>query len=857
MDRLRVSALKSIGWSAAAALLGVSIAQAQAPATPNTPAPAASADQSAAATDQNGGALQEVVVTAERRTEDVQTTPISVDAVSGAQLAQQNVTQIKSLQLYAPSVTIDDDGLYQSFNIRGIGNQAITPDITTGVAVLVDGLFSPETHGLDEPFYDVQDTEVLRGPQGTFVGYSSTGGALEITTNSPNFRGDNGYVELEAGNYTDKRLDGAANFDLSSTFAVRLAFNMEQRGSFYRDAGAQIIPGEAEPIQDPGSVDNKDIRLSALWKPSDSFTALLKLDYNSSNDGGDVSQVNQAPFTVPAGTACPQGSPTLPGPGGGSTCHATNYIYSSHNPYVLNWGPQAYLLPQLGHPYYNERLGLHLDYIFPDGIDLRSVTGFQQTQYDTYGNQDSQPQTVTYATPTGCSVAAGTCTGSFSQTFNSEGAFYQWIPRDDYYSEEINLISPTTGPFYSKFNWIAGATWFYRDTGVTVAGVNTTPPYSFEQPFVLGINDDDLNRIAGVFGQVSWNLTQTLQLQVGARENWDNNPTRATVDEVGLPFSAVGIPAPPTAPNIGCTGAYQTGSKFLPSQTGYFCAPAVDQSAQYEDSTPTGKIDLNYTPFAGQFFYAFFARGYKAGGALAGAPTFQPEHVNDWELGWKTTQLDGHLQASLGGYYMDYQGMQQVIYDIYTGAGTEIVNLGSSTLKGIEATLNARLGGFDFNFNGSFEKSALANIHGVVASYELPPTAANKGQCGLAGVSTAACFDYTPYEANIAGESDIFAPELQGTIALDYRLLLGQGTLIPQIQYSYTAHQYAALFQIPFYYMAARHIWNASLTYNVNQWNTELFMNNFTDETYLAGNSGNTVFYGAPMQLGVRVRRDF
>jgi iron complex outermembrane receptor protein len=632
---------------------------------------------------------------------------------------------------------------------------------------------------------------------------------------------------------------------------------MEQRGSFYRDAGAQVIPGEAEPIQDPGSVDNKDIRLSALWKPNEQFTALLKLDYNSSDNGGDVSQTNQTPFTVPAGTVCPSGSPTLPGPNGGSTCYSQNYIYSSHNPYVLNWGPQAYLLPQLGHPYYNERLGLHLDYIFPDGIDLKSVTGFQQTQYDTYGSQDSVPQTVTYATPTGCSVTAATCTGSFSQTFNSEGAFYQWIPRDDYYSEEIDLVSPTTGPFYSKFNWIAGGTWFYRDTGVTVAGVTTTPPYSFEQPFALGINDDDLNRIAGVFGQVSWNITQTLQLQVGARENWDNNPTRATVDEVALPGSLIGIPGfTPSTPNVGCTGAYQTGSKFLPSQTGYFCAPAVDQSAQYQDKTPTGKIDLNYSPLPGQFFYAFFARGYKAGGAAAGAPNFQPEHVNDWEAGWKTTQFNGHLQASLGGYYMDYQSMQQPVYNILTGTANEVTNIGNSTLEGIETSLNSRFGGLGINFNASFEHSRLGSIT-TVAAYELPTGSANEGQCGLPGVATAACFNYAPYETNLSGESDIFAPQFEGTLGVDYRLHIGEGTLDPQIMFSYTAAQYAGLFQIPYYYMAPRHIWNASLTYNVNQWNAELFMNNFTNDVYLAGNSGSSVFYGAPMQLGVRVRRDF
>jgi iron complex outermembrane receptor protein len=852
----RVSAVVTAVTGLVAAACLPSGAWAQAATGDQNAATAGSASQGGAAqadTAQNGaaggGALQEVVVTAERRAENIQTTPISVEAVSGDQLAQQNITQIKNLQLTTPSVTIDDDGLYQSFNIRGIGNQAITPNITTGIALLYDNLFSPETHGLDEPFYDIADTEVLRGPQGTFVGYSSTGGAVEITTNNPNFRGNNGYLELAAGNFTDKRVDGANNFQISDTFAVRLAFNWEQRHSFYRDNGARIIPGEAEPIQDPGSVDNKDVRLSALWKPSDRFQALLKLDYNASDNGGDVSQVNQTPFTVPAGTKCPAGSPTLPGPNGGSTCFATNYNYSSHLPYVLNWGPQAYLLPQLGHPYYNERLGLHLDWYSANGYDLRSVTGFQQTQYDTYGNGDSYPQTVTYATPTGCSVTAGSCTGSFNQTFNSRGAGYQWIPRDDYWSEEVDLISPTTGPFYSKFNWIVGGTWFYRDTGVTVSSVNTTVPWSFERPMIVGVNNDVLNRIAGVFGQVSWQIVPSLQLQVGARENWDDNHTRAYVNEIALPV------LPPTAPNVGCTNApYMTGAGFLPSQTGYLCPPQPYQSTTFKDTVPTGKIDLNWTPWNGQFFYAFFARGYKAGGAQEGSPNFEPEHVNDWELGWKGTF--GHIQTHLGGYYMVYQGMQQVIYNLITGSGTTVVNIGSSTLEGIEATLNARFGGLGINVDGSYEHSALATIHGVVASYELPPTAANHGQCGLPG-AVQPCFDYTPYEANISGESDIFAPELQGSIGVDYQFHLGQGVLDPSIQYAYTGHQYASLFQIPFYYMAPRHIWNANLTYNVGQWNMEVYTTNFTNETYLAGNSGNTVFYGAPMQVGMRVRRDF
>ncbi len=787
-----------------------------------------------------GAALQEVVVTAERRAENIQTTPISVEAMSDAQLASQDITHVKNLQLYTPSLTVLDDGLYQAPNIRGIGNSAIIPDVTTGVAFLEDGLFSPEPHGLDDPFYDMADTEVLRGPQGTFVGYSSTGGAIETTSQNPNFRGTNGYVELAVGNFTDKRVDGAYNFVLSDTFAARLAFNEEQMGSFYRDNGSQVIPGEAEPIQDPGSTDNKDVRLSLLWKPTDHFQALGKFQYSSSNDGGDPSQVNQATYTVPKGTACPFGSgPALPGPNGGSTCHTTDYIYSSHNPFVLNWGPQAYLLPQLGHPYYNYRLGLHLDYTFDNGIDLRSITGSQQTQYDTYSNTNAIPTTLTSAS-------------GLTNTFNYEGASYQWIPKDDYTSEEIDVISPTTGPFWNKFNWIGGATWFYRDTGVAGYSVSGTPPlYSLEMPEVVGTNDDDLNRIVGLFGQISWQMTQTLQWQIGARENWDNNPTRATVDEVAIPGL---IPA--TEPDVGCSPnlPYMTGLKFLPSATGYKCTPPLDQSTQFQDKTPTGKIDLNWTPLPGQFFYAFFARGYKAGGAQPGAPNFQPEHVNDWELGWKGT-YGNWLTASLGGYYMKYQGMQQDLTTVNTLSGAPyVLNIGTSTLDGIESTLNARVGGLGIDFNADYEHSKMGAAPGIVTTYELPSTARG-GECGLPGVPVSPCFDYYPYQTVLSGEQDVFAPKFQGTLGVDYRINVLGGVLDPRITYSYTAAQYASFFQIPFYELGPRHIWNAALTYDVNQWDAELYINNFTNEVYLTGAA--PVYYGAPEQMGIRVRRDF
>ena len=163
--------------------------------------------------------LTEVVVTAERRAADVQHTAISLTAESGEQMGKDHLFNISDLQTATPSFSVNTAGQYNSINIRGIGNAAVNPAITPGIAVERDGLVQAETIELSEPFYDIADVEILRGPQGTFIGQSSTGGAVLINSHSPTFDGLNGYVNALVGNYSDNKVDGAINLPISDTLA--------------------------------------------------------------------------------------------------------------------------------------------------------------------------------------------------------------------------------------------------------------------------------------------------------------------------------------------------------------------------------------------------------------------------------------------------------------------------------------------------------------------------------------------------------------------------------------------------------------------------------------------------------------
>ncbi|WP_206436050.1 TonB-dependent receptor [Altericroceibacterium xinjiangense] len=224
----------------------------------------------------SGGALSEIVVTALRREEDLQDVPIAATALSGEALQNKGVERIEGLQFVAPSLSVTDAGLTQSVNIRGIGIASGSPAVANGVAVYIDGVFQPPVLTTSS-FYDIRSVEVLRGPQGTLVGSNATGGAVFINTESPSTDRVKGYAQASYGSYNEVTAQGAINFPLTNTLAVRAAGNFRDRDSYYEDLG----PFDNEP----GSLEEYAGRFGVLWEPG-AFTALGKVEWIDRNTGG-------------------------------------------------------------------------------------------------------------------------------------------------------------------------------------------------------------------------------------------------------------------------------------------------------------------------------------------------------------------------------------------------------------------------------------------------------------------------------------------------------------------------------------------------------------------------------------------
>ena len=306
---------------ASAALIIGGAAPAEAAALP-TASPAADASESTPA-------LQEVVVTAEKRTTNLQQTPIAATVLTGNQLLNNGVITVDQLETVSPSLAVDSYGQGNEFNIRGIGKGEHNTQTQAGVITYRNGVASFPGYLEDEPFYDVSNVEVLRGPQGTFAGENSTGGAVYITEAAPNFRGVNGYVLGQYGNYNDAMLQGAVNLPVSGTLSTRIAFYDEHRDTFFHIAGAYFGGN--------GSLNESSIRFGLLWQPSEKLSALWQTTYSYVDNGG-----------YPASPAT-----------------ATTPLYR-----VTANGPQAGI-DQIA------RSTLNVNYRMDDGITLRSITGVQ------------------------------------------------------------------------------------------------------------------------------------------------------------------------------------------------------------------------------------------------------------------------------------------------------------------------------------------------------------------------------------------------------------------------------------------------------------------------------------------------
>ncbi len=248
-----------------------------------------------AADDGARAALEEVVITAERREQSLQDAPMSATVLSAEGLASQGIDSVLDVQQAAPSVAINTYNRGTFINIRGVGIAQSAPTSNPGVAYYVDGVFVPHETTIAHSFYDLGSIEVLRGPQGTLTGQNSTAGAIYVTTPQPEFGRFSAYVDQTLADYDWFRTVGAVNLPVGDTLALRVAATRDKRDSFTRNIG----PSGTEP----GSSNFKGYRASLRWQAASMLSLDLRYEhydlqsgYNAVKNRNDA--VTDDPFII-------------------------------------------------------------------------------------------------------------------------------------------------------------------------------------------------------------------------------------------------------------------------------------------------------------------------------------------------------------------------------------------------------------------------------------------------------------------------------------------------------------------------------------------------------------------------------
>ena len=228
-----------------------------------TTAPASAAQSSAAETEPP--ALADIVVTAQKRSENIQKVPLAISVVSADALRTGGALTAADLAKAVPSLQTFVTGPFANLTIRGIGSTQVNTFGDPAVSFVLDGVVQDRAANATASFYDISRIEVLKGPQGTLFGRNATAGALNIVTNDPSFADFAGNAEIEVGNYHSVNTTGAINLPVTGNLAVRGAWQTTNHDGYFSNGY--------------NDADNVAGRLKLLWKPTDVVTLHLQGDY--------------------------------------------------------------------------------------------------------------------------------------------------------------------------------------------------------------------------------------------------------------------------------------------------------------------------------------------------------------------------------------------------------------------------------------------------------------------------------------------------------------------------------------------------------------------------------------------------
>ena len=584
--------------------------------------------------------LEDIVVTARKRSESLQNVPVAVEAYSHAQLQSNDATDLAKLAELAPQVIIGpySIGTGGILTIRGISSGASDAGVDQSVSVVVDGVALSRGRIVSASLFDMQQVEVMKGPQALFFGKNSPAGVISLETADPT-HDFNGFV---AGGYeftaAERFVEAAVSIPIVDTISARVAVRADEMGGWLNNTAQPvddpIHPGVIVPgaLQGASSPDGNDVagRLTLLWEPSEQFDAKFKLTY-------DRQRLNNLdPYSE---TFCTGDKtvPTLLGiPLPFSDCAKNRSVSESANPAVFS---ANYPYGNFGVPYSDSKFtlgSLTLNGKF-EGFKVTSTTGYYQ-------------QSV--------SGALSADYSSFSEIYDTQHEIYDLV------TQEFRANTDFSGPV----NFMAG---LYYEHSIRHWANYPDLFHALENPATgnyttVETTADETGNSYSVFAQARWDIVPTVELAVGARfthdekdmtlENQADNPAAAAL---GIILYPQGVPLP----------------------------------THYDGNNVSPEATLSWHPAPDQTLYGAYKSGYKAGGISNGSLLtagstadnllFGPEKTRGGEIGYKADLFGRRLRVDAVAYYYNYDGLQVTSLDPAT-ISFSIMNASAARTQGVE-----------------------------------------------------------------------------------------------------------------------------------------------------------------------------
>ena len=598
----------------------------------------------------HGAALEEVVVTARRRDERLQDVPVAVTALSGDQIAKRGVFRFSDLQQQTPSLIITTTTASPtafSATLRGQSSSDIQLFIDQAVGLYTDGFAYPHPWGLNTGFVDVDRVEILKGPQGTLYGKSTTGGTINIISRGADFNGLHGFVQVEGGNYQYRRLGGALNVPIiNDVLAMRAAYQRSLRDGYGRSRTTGQDLG--------GNLNDDFFRGSLLFTPTKRLRAEVKVEWAKLNNGG---QMNTPRFYVPStatntAIAIEMGlNPAVPSNLATAQAFMQGLVAQGNSDFFSN-DTNLVLFDRLT----RTSVATTMQYELTDSIRAKWIAGYRELEsFRMYDLDTTRFAIIDLSRP-------------------SPGPFFFPIEpttKSRFYSQEANIGGEALG---KRLTWLLGA-YYDKEKGLD-GTINNFRFYqtALSTPYTISFSTNKpKNTTYSFYSQNNVNLTSKFSVTIGARYTHDDKK----VTFLNRRF----------APS---TGLYSCSTITLVTANPLDCAVTREVSAQAWSYLASA----NWKPTSDMLVYAKTSRGFRGGGLNVRSPTappFEPETATDYEAGLKADFLDHRLRLNIAGYTTRYANKQESI-SVLLGITPIFViqNAATARIKGLELEATAR-----------------------------------------------------------------------------------------------------------------------------------------------------------------------